>query len=148
MLLSDIPMEANANLPKERVDALLADGVYHYDPSNARDLDRIYTAEATQCLVGYALCPSFSDPAFVVAIKLAREKIAQLEFSVNEQLDIATKHNVDFDVSKAPETIRCRELQDLINSLQDLINQRISLRFLRKSTKGTKKKERSLLGPL
>ena len=110
-------MVANANLPKERIDALLAVGVYSHDPSNARDLDNICTTEAMQCLIRYALHPSFSNPTFTVAIKLAREKIAQLEFSINRQLDIATKHNVDFDVDRALETIRCRELQDLINRL-------------------------------
>ena len=140
-------MEANANLPKERVDALLADGVYHHDHSNARDLDRIYTAEAMQCLVGYALCPSFSDPAFVVAIKLAREKIAQLEYSVNEQLDIATKHNVHFDVSRTPKTIHCKELQDLINRLQEEARAKNKPKVSKKSTKGIKEKERSILGP-
>ena len=119
MLLLDIPMAANANIPKERIDALLAARVYHHDPSNARDLDSICTAEAMQCLVGYALHPSFSDPAFVVVIKLAQEKIAKLELSGNEQLDITTKHNVDFDVSRASETIHCKELQYLINKLQE-----------------------------
>ena len=39
-------MVANANLPKERIDALLAIGVYHYEPSNARGLDSICIAEA------------------------------------------------------------------------------------------------------
>ena len=61
-------MEANVNLPKERIDTLLATGVYHHDPSNAQDLDSICIAKAMQCLVGYALRPSFSDPAFAVAI--------------------------------------------------------------------------------
>ena len=110
LLFSVIPMEANANLPKERIDALIAVGVYHHNHSNARDLDSIYTTEAMQCSVGYALCPSFSDLAFAIAIRLAKEKIHQLEFSINQQLDIATKSNVDFDVDRTPESIRYREL--------------------------------------
>ena len=109
-LFSAIPLVANANLSQERIDALLATRVYHYDPSKARDLDSIYTAEAMQCLVGYALHPSFLDPVFVAAIRLAKEKIHQLEFSVNEQLDIATKKNVDFDVSRTPEGFCFKEL--------------------------------------
>ena len=112
-------MEANADLPKNHIDALLAVGVYHYDPTNACDLDSICTAEAMQCLVGYAFRPSFSDPGFSVAIKLAREKISQLEYSINEQLDTATKCNVNFDVGKAPDMIRCKELQDLISKLEE-----------------------------
>ena len=71
LLLSVIPMATNVNLPKEWIDALLAAYVYHLDPSNAWDLDSICTAKAMQCLVGYALRPSFLDSAFTVAIKLA-----------------------------------------------------------------------------
>ena len=59
----------------------------------------------------------FSDPAFSAAIKLAKEKIAQLEFFVNDQLDIAIKSKVNFDVDRTLESIRSRELQDLINRL-------------------------------
>ena len=56
-----------------------------------------------QCLVGYALRPSFLDPAFFAVIRIAKEKIHQLQFFVNEQLDISTKNNIDFDVSRTPE---------------------------------------------
>ena len=61
--------------------------------------------------------PSFFS--FVAAIRLAKEKISQLEFSINYQLDIAIKSNINFDVDRAPESIRCRELQGLINRLQE-----------------------------
>ena len=91
LLFLVIPLAANANLCKERIDALLVAEVYHHDPSKARDLDSICTAEAMQCLVGYNLRLSFSNPNFIATIRLAKEKIAQLEFSVNDQLDIATK---------------------------------------------------------
>ena len=63
--------------------------------------------------------PLFSDLAFLVAIKLVHEKIAQFEYSINEQLDTATKYNVNFDVGRALETIRYKELQDLISSLEE-----------------------------
>ena len=67
------------------------------------------------------LCsPSFFFyPTFAATIRLAREKIHQLQFSINEQLDIATKNNIDFDISRTPEGIRCIELQNLINRLQE-----------------------------
>ena len=74
LLFSVIPLAANANFLRERIDALLAVGIYHHDPFKARDLDNIRTDEAMQCLIGYALRPSFSDPAFATAIKLAKEK--------------------------------------------------------------------------
>ena len=112
-------MVANTNLPKERINALITTGVYYHDPSNARDLDSICTVKAMQCLVRCTLYPSFSEPAFLVAIKLAREKIAQLEYSVNEQLDTTTKYNVNFDVDRTPETICYKELQDLISKLEE-----------------------------
>ena len=77
-------MAANARLSDERIDALLDAGIYNFDPAKARDLDSICTTEAMQCLVGYALSPSFLDPAYATTIRIAREKIHQLQFSVNE----------------------------------------------------------------
>ena len=140
LLFSVIPMEANANLPKERIDALIAVGVYHHNHSNARDLDSIYTTEAMQCLVGYALCPSFSDLVFAIAIRLAKGKIHQLEFSINQQLDIATKSNVDFDVDRTPESIRYRELEDLINRLQEDARAKNKTKVPEKTSHGDKGK--------
>ena len=140
-------MAANANLHKERIDTLLAIRVYHLDPSNARDMDNTCTTEVMQCLVRYALRPSFSNPVFAVAIKLAREKIAQLEFSVNKHLDIVTKHNVDFDVDRAAKPFTTESFKTLSTGFKKRPKQRINLRFLRRSVKGTKEKERSLLDP-
>ena len=141
-------MAAHANLPNECIDALLAARVYHHDPFNAQDLDNIYTIEAMQCLVGYALRPSFSNPAFAVAIKLAKEKIAQLEFSVNDQLDIAIKSNVDFDVGMAPKTICCKELQDLINRLQVEARVKNKPKVPKKTSHGDKGKGKKLIGSI
>ena len=104
-------MAANARLSDERIDALLNAGIYNFNPAKARDLDSICTAEAMQCLVGYALSPSFLDPAYAAVNRIAREKIHQLQFSVNEQLDTAIKNNIIFDVSRTSEGIRCMELQ-------------------------------------
>ena len=117
-------MAANAHLSKKLIDALLDVGLYNFDPAKARDLDNICTAEAMQCLVGYALNPSFLDPAYAVAFRIASEKIHQLQFSVNEQLDIAIKNNLDFDVSRTLEGIQCMDLQALINMLQEEVRAR------------------------
>ena len=141
-------MAANANLHKERIDTLLAIRVYHLDPSNARDMDNTCTAEVMQCLVRYALRPSFSNPIFAVAIKLAREKIAQLEFSVNKHLDIVTKHNVDFDVDRAAKPFTTESFKTLSTGFKKRPKQRINLRFLRRSVKGTKEKGKKLIGSL
>ena len=111
LALSVIPIVANAHLLEERIDALLDAGVYNFDLAKTRDLDSICTAEAMQCLIGYALSPSFLDLAYAAAIRIAREKIHQLQFSVNEQLDTVIKNNLNFDVSRTLEGIRCMELQ-------------------------------------
>ena len=117
-------MIANVNLPKECIEALLAAGVYQHNPSNAQDLDIICTAEAMQCLVGYALHPSFSDPAFSVAINLAREKIAQLEYSINDQLDTTTKYNVNFDVGRLQRPFITKSFKTLSAGLRKRPEQR------------------------
>ena len=93
--------------------------IYNFDLAKARDLYSIYIAEAIQCLVGYALNPFFLDHAYAVAIRGIREKIHQLQFSVNEQLDIAIKNNLNFDVSRTLEGIRFMELQEIINRLRE-----------------------------
>ena len=45
--------------------------------------------------------------------------IKDLQQSVNKQLDVAMIAKINFDVSRAPETLLCNELQDLINRLED-----------------------------
>ena len=83
MLFSAIPLAANAHLTDERVDALLDPGIYNFDLAKARDFDNICTAEAMKCLMGNASTPFFLDPAYAAAIRGIREKIHQLQFSVN-----------------------------------------------------------------
>ena len=58
-------------LPKERIDALISAGVFHVNANNARDVDSICTPHTMQCLMGYALRPSFIDPAYSTAVKMA-----------------------------------------------------------------------------
>ena len=111
LALSTIPLAANAQLPNKRIDALLDAEIYNFDPTKACDLDSICTAEAMKCLSRYSFNPSFLDPTYAVAIRGIREKIHQLQFSVNVQLDIAMKNNLNFDVSKTPKGIRCIELK-------------------------------------
>ena len=72
-----------------------------------------------QCLTKYVLHPTFLDPAFSMAIKLAQEMIDQLNQSINKQLDTAMASKVNLDVDRTLESIHCRELQDLISRLED-----------------------------
>ena len=58
-----ISSAANVQIPQERIDTLLAAGVFHFNASEARDTDNIYNARPMQCLTGYALRPFFHDPA-------------------------------------------------------------------------------------
>ena len=94
-----IPSVANVDLPQERINALLDAKVYHLNLVNARDLDSICIAKAIKCLIKYALHPTFLDPAFSMAIKLAQEMIDQLNQSINKQVDkaMASKANLDVD---------------------------------------------------
>ena len=105
--LVGIPATANIDMPKERIEALLHNNVYHLNLSNARDLDSICTTEAMQCLIKYALHLTFLDPTFSLTIRLAQETICHLQQSVNRQLDIAIEAKVNFDVSRALESLHC-----------------------------------------
>ena len=62
---------ANVQIPEERIDALLAARVFHFNASGARDMDSICNAQAMKCLTGYALRPCFHDLAYTVAMRIA-----------------------------------------------------------------------------
>ena len=121
IILPAIPLAASAQISDERVAALLDAGIYNFDPANARDLESICSAEAMKCLPEYSINPTFLDPAYNIAIKGIREKINQLQFSVGQQLDVAIKNNLKFDVSKTSEGIQCIELQEIIVRLREEI---------------------------
>ena len=74
--------------------------------------------KAMQCLTGYILHLTFLDLAFSLAIKLVQGMIDNLQQFINKQLDVAMEAKVNFDVSRALETLCCNELQDLINRLE------------------------------
>ena len=137
------PLATNAQLSNKRVDALLDAIIYNFDPTKARHLDSICTAEAMKCLSGYSFNPSFLDPAHAAAIRGIREKIHQLQFSINEQLDIVVKNNLNFDVSKTPGGFRCMELQEIINRHREEVKHRRNLSSIRRPALWTKGKGRS-----
>ena len=73
-----ISFAANVQISQECIDALLVAEVFHFNASDARDIDSICNAIAMHCLTMYALRPSFHDPAYTVAMKIAYHEINQL----------------------------------------------------------------------
>ena len=49
-----ISFAANVQISQERIDALLAVRVFHFNASDARNIDSICNARAMQCLTGYS----------------------------------------------------------------------------------------------
>ena len=79
----------NVQLPKERIAALISAKVFHMNANNARDTDSICTPRAMQCLTGYALRPSFIDPAYSTAMNIAYQEINRHRRPFNSSLEIA-----------------------------------------------------------
>ena len=69
--ISAISTAANIQIPQERIDAILVVGVFHFNANDPRDINSICNARAMQCFTGYALSPSFHDPAYTVAMRIA-----------------------------------------------------------------------------
>ena len=112
------PSVANVQLSQEHIDALLAVGVFNFNTSSARDTDSICNSLTRQCLTGYALRPSFCDPAYTVTMRITYQEINQLQQALNRSIDIARQHKLKFAVNKTPEAARIKELQELINKLE------------------------------
>ena len=70
-------------LPPERLDALIREGVFHQEWANAQDINNICSAKAMKCLIGYALHPSFLDPAFFTSISLTKEELLKLKHGLS-----------------------------------------------------------------
>ena len=92
-----------------------------------------------QCLTKYALHPTFLDQSFSMAIKLAQETIDHLNQSINKQLDIAMTSKVNLDVDRILESIRCKELQDLINRVEDEARAKSSSKAEKGSSKASER---------
>ena len=72
-----------------------------------------------KCLAGYALRPSFHDPTYIVAMRIAYQEINQLQFTINMSVDTALRFKLNFDVDRAPEAARIKELHALIHKLEE-----------------------------
>ena len=66
------------------------------------------------CLTRYAPRPSFHDPAYTVAMRIAYQEMNQLQFAVNKSMDTALQFKLNFDVNMVPEAARVKELHALI----------------------------------
>ena len=66
------------------------------------------------CLSWYALIPSFHDPTYTVAMRIAYQEMNQLQFAVNKSMDTALRFKLNFDVNMVPEAARIKELHALI----------------------------------
>ena len=75
ILMSGASPNTSTYLPQERIEALISAEVFHVNANEARDVDCICTPLAMECLSGYALKPSFIDPIFSTAVKMASEEI-------------------------------------------------------------------------
>ena len=60
---------------QEQIDAMISTGIFHMNANDARDVDCICTPLAMECLSGYALKPSFIDPAYSTAVKWHTKKL-------------------------------------------------------------------------
>ena len=87
--------------------------------NNARYVDSICTPYAIQCLMGYALRPSFIDPAYSTAVKMAYQEINRQQRSLSNSLKIAQQHNLKFNFDRTPEQARIQELMEHIHKLED-----------------------------
>ena len=87
--------------------------------NNARDLDSICNSLAIQCLIGYALRPSFIDPAYSTAISIAYQEINHLRKILSDNNDIAQHHDIRYSICRAPEQTRIEKLMDNIHKLEN-----------------------------
>ena len=72
-----------------------------------------------QCLTGYALRPSFIDPTYSTAVKMAYQEINRHRRSLSSSLEIAQQHNLKFNFDRTPEQARIQELMEHIHKLKD-----------------------------
>ena len=88
-----------------------------------------------KCLTGYALRPSFHDSAYTIAMKIAYQEINQLQFAINRSMDTALRFKLNFDVDRAPEAARIKELHALIHKLEEAVQKKNSSKAENSSSK-------------
>ena len=91
---------------KKRIATLISAKVFHMNANNAKDIDSNCTLRAMQCLMGYALRPSFIDLAYSTAMNIAYQEINRHRRSLSNSLEIAQQHNLKFDFDRTLEHAR------------------------------------------
>ena len=76
--------------------------------------------------MGYALRPSFIDPAYSTAVKMAYQEINWQRRSFSNSLEIAQQHNLRFNFYKTLEEARIEELMEHIRKLEDTAGEKSS----------------------
>ena len=111
-------------LPQECIDALISAGVFHMNANNARDVDSICNSLAMRYLSGYALKPSFVDPTYATAIRIAYQEINHQRRILSNNLEIAQQHNLKYSFDRTLEQTRIEELMDHIHKLEEVAQEK------------------------
>ena len=90
-----------------------------------------------KCLIGYALRPSFHDLAYTIAMRIAYQEINQLQFAINKSMDTAMQFKLNFDVDRAPKTVRIKELYTFIHKLKEVVQKKNNSKAEKSSSKSS-----------
>ena len=77
--------------------------------------------------------------------KAFKEMIAQLEYSLNKQLDTVEQFKLDFDMDRAPEAVHFKKLQNLINRLKDVAKEKSRSKASEKADREGKGKRKKMI---
>ena len=110
--------------------------------NNVRDVDSICTPLAMQCLSGYALRPSFVDPAYSTAMNMAYQEINQHRRSLSHILKTAQQHNLRFNFDRTLEQGRIEELKEHICMLEVTAQEKIISKAEKISSRAEKSSHR------
>ena len=114
---------------------MISTGVFHMNANNARDVDSICNSLAMQCLSGYALKPTFVDPAYATAIRIAYQEINRQRRILSDNLEIIQQYNLEYSFDRTPEQTRIEKLMDHICKLEDAAREKTTSKAEKSSHK-------------
>lgn len=94
-----------------------------------------------KCLTGYALHPSYSDPAYDVAIYLARDQLSRIDSIIDGEIKISKRFNLPYNIDKSSDVARREELRALISKLEVVAKERKRIKALEKINQPLKTKQ-------
>lgn len=104
-------------LPPARINILLKSKVFHQEQATAWDLDNVCTINAMKCLIGYALHPSFFDPAYRIFIGLAKGELLALECRLSGHIQLTQQFKLNH-IDRSSDAKCLDALQGLITRLE------------------------------